>query len=174
VTFLGAIAVLTISVQTMAAPIIDGRLDDTEGYSMGGSVGFTVENTRLIPDDGQFWIYQDPITGELSVYFMPPPTLVDNTYGDNDIGWGKGIASSGEVYDDAGAIGEKEGGVFAGSAEDMLKWSSTLGYSFDVLNCELAEGPPEIGSPAPEPATMLLLAASAPILVRRRGRLAAK
>ena len=173
-TMLGAIVLLAISVQATAAPVIDGRFDPNEGYNLVGEISFAVEKTDIIVRDGELWTHQDPSTGDLSVYFLQPVTLVDNTYGDNTIGWGRGVAPSGKnhnfkdligsdkaqfvfadgqgnivldittdyfsetakesgIYDSMGVTGSRDGAVYIGSAADVLAWSSSLDYNFNVL-----------------------------------------
>ena len=77
-----------------AVPVIDGRFDPAEGYTNEFSVVLNVEGLKkndpliLAPDPGTLRTYVDPGTGEVSVLFSQPLTLVDNTYGANAIGWG--------------------------------------------------------------------------------------
>ena len=81
-------------------PVIDGRFDPSEGYTQGFFVTFEVEEKsgNIPADDGTLWLYQDATTGDLFVNFTQPLTLVDNTYGDNTIGWGKNVALSGKNH----------------------------------------------------------------------------
>jgi len=178
---LGAI-VLAISVQAIAVPVIDGRFDPNEGYTTGNALSFAVERSTTIVQGGRLWRYQDPSTGDLSVYFMQPLTLVDNTYGANSIGWGS-AAPSGKnhnfkdlvgsdkaqfvftdgqgntvldittdyfsetskgsgVYDSMGVTGGKDSAVDVGSPGDVLEWSSSLDYNFNVLNHKLVVDSP--------------------------------
>ena len=176
-TMLGAIVLLVISVQAVAAPVIDGRFDSSEGYTTGITLSFAVEDTTTIVHGGRLWTYQDSSTGDLSVYFMQPLTLVDNTYGANSIGWGSDApsgknhnfkdligsdkaqfvftdgqgnivldiitdyfsetAKGSGVYDSMGVTGDKDSAVTVGSADDVLAWSSSLDYNFNVLNHKL-------------------------------------
>jgi len=266
-TISGAIVLLVISAQSIAAPVVDGRLDPSEGYSSGNWVSFTVERSDIIVTDGQLWTYEDAATGDVSVYFRQPLTLVDNTYGDNAIGWGKNTAPSGKnhnfkdlkgsdkaemsftnahgetvleitmdyisetfkgsgVYGCLGVIGG-DGSVDFGPAAGVQAVGSSLAYNFNVLNHVLTEDSPltdanytenpaypgwifevgyelriagetfgasgfgdvcvpvvhdspnkigknkvfpEVGSPVPEPATMVLLAFALPTLLKRRRR----
>ncbi|MDP6635707.1 MAG: PEP-CTERM sorting domain-containing protein [Phycisphaerae bacterium] len=89
----------------MATPIIDGKYDPTEGYDLVSEISFAVEKTSIIVQDGKLWLYQDTSTGDLSLYFMQPLTLVDNTYGANSIGWGRGVAPSGKNHNFKDLIG---------------------------------------------------------------------
>ena len=182
-TMLGAIVLLAISVHATAAPVIDGRFDPSEGYTTGIALSFAVEDSTTIVQGGKLWKYQDPSTGDLSIYFMQPLTLVDNTYGANSIGWGKNVAPSGKnhnfkdlvgsdkaqfvfsdaqgnvvldittdyfsetakdsgVYDSMGVTGDRDSAVDVGSAGDVLEWSSSLDYNFNVLNHKLTVDSP--------------------------------
>jgi len=175
--------VLAVSLQAGAGPVIDGRFDPGEGYTSGHSLVFAVEGSNTIVQDGQLWTHQDQATGDLSVYFLQPLTLVDNTYGANSIGWGKGVAPSGKnhsfkdlvgsdkarfvfndtrgnivlditadyfsetargsrVYDSMGVLGGKDSAVDVGSPGDVLEWSSSLDYNFNVLNHTLTMDSP--------------------------------
>jgi hypothetical protein len=85
---------------TTATPVVDGHFDPGEGYTDGFFVNLEVEgkNGNIPADDGALWLYQDPISSNLFVSLIQPLTLVDNTYGDNTIGWGKGMAPSGKNH----------------------------------------------------------------------------
>ena len=73
-----------------------------EGYTQDFFVTLEVEGgkkTGNVPaDSGELWLYQNATSGHLSVSFTQPLTLVDNTYGANAIGWGKGVAPSGKNH----------------------------------------------------------------------------
>lgn len=69
-----------------ATPIVDGRFDPNEGYTLGRSVDFAVEEVSTIVTGGDLWTYEDA-NGDVTVAFIQPLTLVDNTYGVNSIGW---------------------------------------------------------------------------------------
>jgi len=98
-----AILVVLFGAAVSAVPVADGRYDPAEGYTNSHSIALNVEGLEkgdpLIPapDPGQLWIYQDPTTLDVSVVFIQPVTLVDNTYGANSIGWG-GDAPSGKSH----------------------------------------------------------------------------
>jgi len=95
-------AVVLVGSPVLAGPTIDGRFDPGEGYTQGFFVTLEVEGgkkTGNVPaDNGKLWLYQDAISDHLSVSFTQPLTLVDNTYGANAIGWGKGVAPSGKDH----------------------------------------------------------------------------
>lgn len=90
--------VLAASGPAMAAPAIDGRYDQDEGYALGRFVDLTVEGIGATVEGGELWTCVDPVTGDVSVLFSQPLTLVDNTYGDNLIGWGRNVAPSGKNH----------------------------------------------------------------------------
>ena len=85
---------LMIAVGLMASasadPVIDGKYDPAEGYTAGNWVLLEVEglpHEEPVPaDNGQIWIFQDA-GGDIYGNFILPMTLVDNSYGDNSIGW---------------------------------------------------------------------------------------
>jgi hypothetical protein len=81
-----------------ATPVIDGRFEATEGYANGYYLNLNVENVGLISEQGQLWYYQDKTNNDLYVVFIQPLSLIDNTYGKNTIGWGKGVAPSGKNH----------------------------------------------------------------------------
>ncbi len=101
-TILCAVVVLVGS-PALASPTIDGRFDPHEEYTQGFFVTLEVEGPKKsgnVPaDSGELWLYQDAISRHLSVSFIQPLTLVDNTYGANSIGWGKGVAPSGKNHE---------------------------------------------------------------------------
>ncbi len=80
----------------LAAPVIDGRFDPSEGYTSGVELVLNVEGAErgdpliVALDKGQLWSHCDPDSGDLSIAFIQPVTLVDNSYGDNAIGWPNG------------------------------------------------------------------------------------
>ena len=89
---LALLAALTLTTAATAAPVVDGRFDPNEGYTTGYSVDFDVEGGHTATG-GELWLHQDGATGDVYVSFTQPKTLVDNTYGDNSIGWGSDAAS---------------------------------------------------------------------------------
>lgn len=95
---LGFSMILAVTGGASAAPIVDGRLDPSEGYFQGRSVNFAVEKVTTIVPGGELWVHEDVLTGDVTVLFTQPLTLVDNTYGDNAVGWGKGVAPSGKNH----------------------------------------------------------------------------
>jgi hypothetical protein len=101
VILIGVVVIWGICGIAGATPIVDGRYCPAEGYSEGYWVHLTVEGGKagdVAADDGALWLFQDPSTADLYVNFTQPLTLVDNTYGANTIGWGKGVAPSGKNH----------------------------------------------------------------------------
>ncbi|NQT36605.1 MAG: hypothetical protein HQ581_03900, partial [Planctomycetes bacterium] len=102
VIVLGLLAAAPAGADT--TPIVDGRFDLGEGYTMGAAVRFEVEAGKKSPagsnevGGGLLAWYQDSATGALSVAFVLPRALVDNSYGVNAIGWGKDVAPSGKNH----------------------------------------------------------------------------
>ena len=95
---LTGLAAILVAAEASGAPIIDGRFDPAEGYTSGQWLNFAVEKSDTIVPGGQLWLHQDAGTGDVSVALTLPTALVDNTYGDNAVGWGKGIAPSGKNH----------------------------------------------------------------------------
>jgi hypothetical protein len=95
---LATLAALTLTHPASASPIIDGSLDPAEGYTTGVPVDLVVERADGTVTGGQIWTYRDAATGDVSLWFGLPLALVDNTYGDNAVGWGKGVAPSGKNH----------------------------------------------------------------------------
>ena len=102
---LGILTLLAVASVATAAPIVDGRFDPAEGYSQGWYVDFAVERSDAIVTGGQLWVHEDGATGDVTVLFIQPLTLVDNTYGDNAIGWGKSVAPSGKNHNFSDLLG---------------------------------------------------------------------
>jgi len=113
---LGGLLLALFADAASAAPIADGRLDPGEGYSDGQYVSFAVEKVDTIVEGGQLWVHEDSATGDVTVLFSQPLTLVDNTYGDNAVGWGKGVAPSGKNHNFKDLLGsDKAEFVFTNS-----------------------------------------------------------
>ena len=90
-----AVALITVlAAAAHAGPIIDGRWGPGDGYTDLFNLTLNVEGLKkddpliLAPDLGKLLTYEDPVSGDVSVIFIQPLTLVDNTYGVNAIGWG--------------------------------------------------------------------------------------
>ncbi len=81
-----------------AFPTIDGRFDTSEGYTTGYTLNLEVEKKNkhsgtISGGEGELWLTQDTASGDLFLAFIQPLTLVDNSYGDNAIGWGNDAPS---------------------------------------------------------------------------------
>ncbi len=127
-----AIAALSVVLTTSAyaVPIADGRFDPAEGYTTGFNLILNVEARHhdpptVAPDPGQLWFYQDPNTRDVSVAFVQPVSLIDNTYGDNSIGWGNS-APSGKHHNFKDLVGS-----------DKARFTFTDGHGNVVLDVEL-------------------------------------
>ena len=73
---------------------IDGCFNpDQEEYTIGYNVNLNVEGVDPVEEKGKLWYHYDyDLTCKkycLSVAFVQPRTLVDNSYGANSIGWGE-------------------------------------------------------------------------------------
>ena len=101
----GGLVVVLVASTALGGPILDGKLDPAEGYTSGQFLNLTVEKSSIIVSGGQLWLYQDPNSGDVSVALTLPTTLVDNTYGDGIVGWGKGVAPSGKNHNFTDLIG---------------------------------------------------------------------
>jgi len=71
------------AVTAQAGFMTDGRFDPTEGYQLGYSITFNTEAGPIT--GGQLWFGRDDTANYL--YVMLPKDFVDNSYGDNAIGW---------------------------------------------------------------------------------------
>ncbi|MFW6164253.1 MAG: hypothetical protein ACODAJ_15905, partial [Planctomycetota bacterium] len=83
------ILVLLSAVTTVgfADIVIDGRLDPDEGYSSKHTLDMTVENYGTLTDGAELWVHQDPTSLDVCFGLTFPTSFVDNTYGENKIGW---------------------------------------------------------------------------------------
>lgn len=95
--FCGVVVLGSSSALASITPVVDGRFETSDGYSLGLLVTLEVEGGKksgnVSADNGVLWLYQDPATSDLFVNFTLPLTLVDNSYGDNAIGWGDAAPS---------------------------------------------------------------------------------
>ncbi len=98
ITTILAILVATIGPAALAVPVVDGRLDPSEGYTTGYYLDLNVQDAGVISDQGQLWYYQDQTSNDLYVAMLQPLTLIDNTYGTNTVGWGTNVAPSGKNH----------------------------------------------------------------------------
>jgi SdrD B-like protein len=80
------IAVFGMSAQ--AVPLVDGKFDETEGYTVKRTLNF-YDGDEYKPEDlvlsgGALWTYCDPVTKDLYVALIQPLAVNDNTYADKD------------------------------------------------------------------------------------------
>ena len=152
---LGIVVLLGAFASANADPIVDGRYDPAEGYSSGHQPKFTVEKSDITVTGGAFWVHQNAATGDVSVYFSQPLTLVDNTYGDNSIGWGKGVAPSGKNHNFKDLVGSDKaqfvftdalGGVVLDITMDYIHETSKNSGIFVCPGVTGGEGVVSVGS----------------------------
>jgi len=142
------VVLVLFGASVMAVPIVDGKYDPGEGY-IAGPIPLNVEGAKkgdpLIPaDPGLLGTYQDPGTGNVSVVFVQPVTLVDNTYGANAIGWPGGHKFDELRKSDMAEIVFKDGdgNVVLDVVVDYL-YEDGVGYSTGVT---AGEGAVNVGS----------------------------
>jgi len=116
-------------------PIIDGRFDPTEGYTNGHSVILEVENPGggdpiTAPSEGEFWYRVE--NNDLYVAFIQPTDLVDNSYGENSIGWGKNIAPSGKNHNFKDLLGSDKAQFQFKNDENEIALDFTLDYLYEA------------------------------------------
>jgi len=87
ITLLAGVIMLTslMPCPVFASPTVDGKFDPSEGYTTGYSVNFEIDNGATA-SGGQLWFDQDE-NDDVYIAFIQPKTLVDNSYGENAIGW---------------------------------------------------------------------------------------
>ena len=122
---------------------------------MGYSVSSAVEGTGFIVTDGELWVHQDPTSGDVSVFFRQPLTLVDNTYGANSTGWLFDVAYEMIV----------SGDLFAANGFGKV----SIPVAHDSPN-KTAKNKvfPKLEGEIPEPASMLIVTAGVGLFVARR------
>lgn len=110
-----------------AMPVVDGRFDPSEGYTYGVYVTLEVEDVGQHTDDGELWLYQDPLTNDLYINLIQPLTLIDNTYGKNSIGWGDD-APSGKDHKFKGLTGSDSAQFTITDGADNVVFDFELDY----------------------------------------------
>ena len=128
---IGAVLTLVGVRSASAEPVIDGLFDQSEGYTTGWDMDLDVEGkgkkgTATLVPGGELWIHEDSSTGNVSVLFSQPLTLIDNSYGANAIGWGKGVAPSGKNHNFKDLLGS-----------DKAQFTFTDGHDNVVLDVVL-------------------------------------
>lgn len=101
-TIISVVAVVLCGLAAIAGahPLVDGKFDPSEGYTDGFWLSLAVESGKtstVAADDGRLWLFQD-LDDNLYVNLTLPLTLVDNTYGENLVGWGRHVAPSGKRH----------------------------------------------------------------------------
>ena len=114
--------------EVFAVPVVDGRFDLSEGYTQGNYLDLNVDGAGPFSDQGQLWYYQDPATNDLYVALIQPLTLVDNTYGSNIIGWGKGVAPSGKGHNFKDLEGSDKAQFTVTDGAESVVFDFTLDY----------------------------------------------
>ena len=88
-TFRRLAAAATLIMAAAAAhadPVIDGRFDPGEGYSTGQYLNFVLDDGTFV-SGGQVWSFV-AANGDVSLAFIQPTSINDNSYGTTRIGWG--------------------------------------------------------------------------------------
>ena len=158
-TIISAVAVVLCGLAAVAnaIPLVDGKFDPSEGYTDGFWLSLAVESGKsstVAADYGRLWLYQD-LEGNLYVNLTLPRTLVDNTYGKNSVGWGKGVAPSGKghSFEDLDGSDDAQFRIYDGAGDVVLDFvldymspsdSAISGYAADSV--EDGEGRINIGS----------------------------
>ena len=93
----GVLAACILPLGAVAAPTIDGKIDETE-YTESYNVNIMVDGKKAKKNDpanpdleiggGRLLIHVDQVTGDVYLAFEQPTDLVDNSYGDYAVGWG--------------------------------------------------------------------------------------
>ncbi|WP_457554084.1 PEP-CTERM sorting domain-containing protein [Desulfobacula sp.] len=107
VVCISALFLLAFSQPILAVPIVDGYLDLSEYSDYYYDYTLTVEGSgKHAPDitmdddqanQAQLYYYQDTAANELYLALALPLSLVDNSYGDNSVGW-ESAADSGKNH----------------------------------------------------------------------------
>lgn len=77
-----------------AVPTTDGFFDISEGYTSGNYIDYRLDSGQVVAT-GQLWTFQDAATNDLYAALIAPRSIVDNSYGDNSIGWKEKKAGNG-------------------------------------------------------------------------------
>lgn len=77
-------------VELRAAPIVDGKFEGlAEGYDLTLNLVFNLENSGEVHGGHVSFATDRSGSGDHFMYYSMPRAYVDNTYGDNAVGWGK-------------------------------------------------------------------------------------
>ncbi len=116
-----------------SAFIADGKFDASEGYSLAFDVSFLVEGGGgATVDGGRLYFGTDDGSGDHFMYFAMPKDFVDNTYGDNAVGWG----SHGHTFKDL-LNSDSLGGDGTNAA---MSFDTAGGNTLDIVIDYLAKG----------------------------------
>lgn len=152
-----AVVLCGLAAVANAIPLVDGKFDPSEGYTDGFWLNLAVESGKTSTvdvDDGRLWLYQD-LDNNLYVNLTLPLPLVDNTYGENRIGWGKHVAPSGknhnfeDLTDSDGArfcIYDGDGDVVLDFVLDYISSSDSAISGYATGGVEDGEGRINVGS----------------------------
>lgn len=99
---LSIVVIVLATTNCLAAPMVDGNFDPSDMYEKGYTLNFEIDGLdRRAPnipfdDGGELWLYQDSGTNDLFVAFVQNTDLIDNSYGENAVGWGVNAPSGAE------------------------------------------------------------------------------
>jgi hypothetical protein len=151
-----ATVLLLVGSVAFASPTIDGIISAGE-YTTGHYVDYTIEGGGSATG-GQIWYSVDGATGDVSLAFCHPLTLVDNTYGVNAVGWPgdnhkfKHLSTSDNAHFSFTGTGgqyldfaldylstsapyvsdglDPDGGMYVGNPAHILAWSSSMEWNY--------------------------------------------
>ncbi len=132
--------ILMVMVTPVTATYIDGKYDPSEGYTNGHSVTFEVKGkwkwkdkgTIPAPSEGEIWYRKDLDNNDLYVAFIQPTDLVDNSYGNTSIGWGKNVAPSGKNHNFNDLLESDKAQFQFTNDEDEIILDFTLDYLYEL------------------------------------------
>ena len=90
---LSAVTLATLSLSASAV-VVDGIFDSNEGYANVLSLQFQLDNGKMVKDPGTL-AWNVDTQGNVTVAFVQPLSINDNTYGANSIGWNTDPKKSG-------------------------------------------------------------------------------
>lgn len=137
ILILTTLLVATIAPQGLATPIVDGKYESKDGYTTGHYVDLFVQGRDRkskveAPSQGELWYYQDSETKDLYVAFIQPTDLVDNSYGQNSVGWGRGVAPSGKNHNFKDLLGSDKA-IFEFNFKDDRDQNVLLNFTLDYF-----------------------------------------
>ncbi len=168
----GCVAAALCASPALAVPVVDGRFDPGEGYTLGRYLNLTVEGLGPIAQQGELWTYQDPSSGDVFFAITQPKELIDNTYGANTVGWPRAHNFSDLTGSDkaqvqlTNALGQTvldfnfdyftavgsgydslgatggDGKILVGQLSWVVEWATSLDYNFNVAGYKLTTDSP--------------------------------